>query len=49
MKTMWRCASVGFFAAVAACGQGIRSAGELFVYLDATNVTGLVEGATVAS
>ncbi len=49
MKTMWRCASAVIFTAVAACGQGIRSAGELFVYLDATNVTGLAEGATVAS
>ncbi|HPS06355.1 MAG TPA: PA14 domain-containing protein [Kiritimatiellia bacterium] len=49
MKKTWRYFNVLFLGAAAACGQEIRSAGELFVYLDATNVTGVAEGAYVAS
>ena len=42
---------VGVFLSmtVAAFGQQIRSAGELFVYLDATNVSGLANGAYVTN
>lgn len=49
MTTAWRFMGTAVLAAAAAWGQGIRSAGELFVYLDATNVTGRADGAYVAS
>jgi hypothetical protein len=49
MKRRICCAAVFMFVSIAVWGQSIRSAGELFVNLDVTNVTGLANDAYVTS
>ena len=49
MKRRICCAAVFMFVSIAVWGQSIRSAGELFVNLDVTNVTGLANDTYVTS